>query len=231
MVVMSWVLASGLISKFLFTSRMLNRTKHLIKLCLSWCLIFLFLLLAAPAKAQFIGLNVDLAIAYSAAPGSVSGGSVGITHPMPFVPNLGVSRLIFQEKQTKTSTSSSSNTLSLVTDTKIETVNFFYNIPFPVVSIALGIGVGVMKTNSSVTETSGSSSNSDDSDLSTPVSEGFIHIGLPFWSVIEFHIGYHLMSVSKLNLTSESSIDVTDYSLEKKNYTGGMTTIGVQIAI
>ena len=204
---------------------MLNRTKHLIKICLSWCLIFLFLLLAAPAKAQFIGLNVDLAIAYSAAPGSVSGGSVGITHPMPFVPNLGVSRLIFQEKQTKTS--SSSNTLSLVTDTKIETVNFFYNIPFPVVSIALGIGAGVMKTNTSLTV----SSNSDDSDLSTPVSEGFIHIGLPFWNIIEFHIGYHLMSVSKLDLTNKSGISVTDYSLDKKNYTGGMTTIGVQIAI
>ena len=205
---------------------MLNRTKLLIKICLSWCLIFLFLFLAAPAKAQFIGLNVDLAIAYSAAPGSVSGGAVGITHPMPFVPNLGVSRINFQEKQTKTSTSSSSNTLSLVTDTKIETVNFFYNIPFPVVSIALGIGAGVMKTNTSVTV----SSNSDDSDLSTPVSEGFIHIGLPFWSVIEFHIGYHLMSVSKLDLTNKSGISVTDYSLEKKNYTGGMTTIGVQIA-
>ena len=226
---MSWVLASGLISKFLFTSRMLNRTKHLIKICLSCCLISLFLLLASPAKAQFIGLNVDLAIAYSAAPGSVSGGSVGITHPMPFVPNLGVSSINFQEKQTKTS--SSSETLILITDTKIETVNFFYNIPFPVVSIALGIGAGVMKTNTSVTESSGSSSNSDDSDLSTPVSEGFIHIGLPFWNIIEFHIGYHLMSVSKLDLTNKSGISVTDYSLDKKNYTGGMTTIGVQIAL
>ncbi|GIT03191.1 MAG: hypothetical protein CM1200mP28_04500 [Deltaproteobacteria bacterium] len=39
------------------------------------------------------------------------------------------------------------------------------------------------------------------------------------------------MSVSKLNLTSENDIDVTDYRLEKKNYTGGMTTIGVQIAL
>ena len=39
------------------------------------------------------------------------------------------------------------------------------------------------------------------------------------------------MSVSKLNLTSESAIDVADYSLDKKNYTGGMTTIGVQIAL
>ena len=204
-----------------------NRTKHLIKICLSCCLIFLFILLAAPAKAQFIGLNVDLAIAYSAAPGSVSGGSVGITHPMPFVPNLGVSSITFQDKQAKTSTSDSSNTLSLVTDTKIETVNFFYNIPFPVVSIALGIGAGVMKTNTSVTL----SSNSDDSDLSTPVSEGFIHIGLPFWSIIEFHIGYHLMSVSKLNITSENDIDVTDYPPDGKNYTGGMTTIGVQIAL
>ena len=100
---------------------MLNRRKHFIKVCLSWCLICLFILLAAPAKAQFIGLNVDLAIAYSAAPGNVSGGSVGITHPMPFVPNLGVSRVVFQEKQTNTS--SSSNTLSLVTDTKLEKFN------------------------------------------------------------------------------------------------------------
>ena len=204
---------------------MLNRTKHFFKICLSCCLISLFLLLASPVKAQFIGLNVDLAIAYSAAPGNVSGGSVGITHPMPFVPNLGVSRVIFQEKQAKTS--NSSNTLSLVTDTKIETVNFFYNIPFPVVSIALGIGAGVMKTNTSVTV----SSKSSVSDLSTPVSEGFIHIGLPFWSIIEFHIGYHLMSVSKLDLTNKSGISVTDYSLDKKNYTGGMTTIGVQIAL
>ena len=146
---------------------------------------------------------------------------------MPFVPNLGVSRIIFQEKQTKTS-SSSNDDLILVTDTKIETVNFFYNIPFPVVSIALGIGAGVMKTNTSVTL----SSKSSDSDLSTPVSEGFIHIGLPFWNIIEFHIGYHLMSVSKLDLTSNKRvIDVTGYNLEKKNYTGGMTTIGVQIAI
>ena len=150
------------------------------QVCLSWCLIYLFILLAAPAKAQFIGLNVDLAIAYSAAPGNVSGGSVGITHPMPFVPNLGVSRVVFQEKQTNTS--SSSNTLSLITDTKIETINFFYNVPFPVVSIAIGIGAGEMKTNTSVTETSGSSSNSDDSDLSTPVSEGFIHICLLYTS-------------------------------------------------
>ena len=208
---------------------MLNRRILCFKICLSCCFIPLFLLLASPAKAQFIGLNVDLAIAYSAAPGNVSGGSVGITHPMPFVPNLGVSRVVFQEKQTNTS--SSSNTLSLVTDTKIETVNLFYNIPFPVVSIAIGIGGGVMKTNTSLTETSGSSSNSDDSDLSTPVSEGFIHIGLPFWSIIEFHIGYHLMSVSKLDLTNKSGISVTDYSLNKKSYTGGMTTIGVQIAL
>ena len=210
---------------------MLNRTKHLLKICLSWCLIILFLFLANPAKAQFIGLNVDLAIAYSAAPGSVSGGSVGITHPVPFFPNLGVSRIQFQEKITETSTSSSSNTLTLITDTKIETVNFFYNIPFPVVSIAIGIGAGVMTTNTSVTETLGNTSNSDDSNFSTPVSEGFLHIGLPFWSIIEFHIGYHLMSVSKLDLTNESGISVTDYSLDKKNYTGGMTTIGVQIAL
>ncbi len=214
---------------------MLNRTKQLNKLCFSSCLVIGFILLTSTAKAQFIGINVDAAIAYSAAPGSVSGGSVGITHPVPYFPNLGVSKLSFIEKQTKTLTSSSSTSLSLRTETKIDTINLFYNVPFPVVSIALGIGAGTMKTDTAVTETSSSSSNSsssnsDDSDLSTPVSEGFIHIGLPFWNIIEFHIGYHAMSVSKIDLTSKSGISVTDYSLEKKNYTGGMTTIGVQIA-
>ena len=63
---------------------MLNKTKHLRKLCLLGCLIIGPLLLAAPANAQFIGIDIDYAIAYSAAPGSVTGGSVGIAHPAPF---------------------------------------------------------------------------------------------------------------------------------------------------
>ncbi|MCH2266033.1 MAG: hypothetical protein MK515_06150 [SAR324 cluster bacterium] len=209
---------------------MLNKSKYFRKLCVSACLILGLTFLATSAKAQFIGINFDVAIAYSAASGSASGGAVGISHPVPFIPNLGASRVIFNETENTTSSADANSVLTLETKTTINTVNFFYNVPFPVVSIALGIGAGTMKTDTSVTETISGTATSDNSEISTPVSEAFIHIGLPFWNTIEFHLGYHSMSVSSIDITSKSGIVVTNYNLKKKNYTGGMTTIGVQIA-
>ena len=209
---------------------MLNKSKYFRKLCVSACLILGLTFLATSAKAQFIGINFDVAIAYSAASGTASGGAVGISHPVPFIPNLGASRVIFNETENTTSSADANSVLTLETKTTINTVNFFYNVPFPVVSIALGIGAGTMKTDTSVTETISGTATSDNSEISTPVSEAFIHIGLPFWNTIEFHLGYHSMSVSSIDITSKSGIVVTNYNLKKKNYTGGMTTIGVQIA-
>ena len=209
---------------------MLNKSKYFRKLCVSACLILGLTFLATNANAQFIGINADVAIAYSAASGSASGGAVGISHPVPFIPNLGASRVIFNETENTTSSADANSVLTLETKTTINTVNFFYNVPFPVVSIALGIGAGTMKTDTSVTETISGTATSDNSEISTPVSEAFIHIGLPFWNTIEFHLGYHSMSVSSIDITSKSGIVVTNYNLKKKNYTGGMTTIGVQIA-
>lgn len=209
---------------------MINKSKYFRKLCVSACLILGLTFLATNAKAQFIGINFDAAIAYSAASGSASGGAVGISHPVPFIPNLGASRVIFNETENTTSSADANSVLTLETKTTINTVNFFYNVPFPVVSIALGIGAGTMKTDTSVTETISGTATSDNSEISTPVSEAFIHIGLPFWNTIEFHLGYHSMSVSSIDITSKSGIVVTNYNLKKKNYTGGMTTIGVQIA-
>ncbi|MBL4823688.1 MAG: hypothetical protein JKY07_00310, partial [SAR324 cluster bacterium] len=119
---------------------MLNKSKYFRKLCISACLILGLTFLATSAKAQFIGINFDAAIAYSAASGSASGGAVGITHPVPFIPNLGASRVIFNETENTTSSADANSVLTLETKTTINTVNFFYNVPFPVVSIALGIG-------------------------------------------------------------------------------------------
>ncbi|MEC9230786.1 MAG: hypothetical protein VX716_10350, partial [SAR324 cluster bacterium] len=42
---------------------------------------------AQSVKAQFFGISLDTAIGYSAAKKGVIGGSVGITHPIPLVPN------------------------------------------------------------------------------------------------------------------------------------------------
>jgi hypothetical protein len=92
--------------------------------------------LSSSANAQFIGINVDYGIDYSAAPGSVDGYSVGISHPAPFIPNLGYSSVSFKDKDTVTD-SSSSNKLSLETTTTIKTINLFYNVPFPVVTITV----------------------------------------------------------------------------------------------
>ena len=218
---------------------MLNRTKYFCKLCLSGSFLVGLISLSSTANAQFIGINADVAIDYSAAPGSVSGYSVGISHPAPFIPNIGYSSVSFIDKETITD--SSDNTVSLKTTTTIETINLFYNVPFPVVTITVGFGYGGdnlkmgVETKTTIVETTSDGTKKDpvtsDLEPSVSVTEAFFHIGLPFWNTIEFHLGYHLMSFESIDITSnKSGSDFEGTYNTKKNYSGGMTTIGVQVA-
>ena len=194
--------------------------------------------LSNTANAQFIGINADYAIAYSSAPGSVTGGSVGITHPAPFFPNIGYSTVSFNDKEDITDSSESSSSVSLTTKTTIKTINLFYNVPFPVVSISVGFGFGSdnlytgVETKTTIVETyQGAKRTEEISEFKTDVTEAFMRIGLPFWSTIEFHLGYHAMSFTSIDITSKKSAEFQGtYSIDKKNYSGGMTTIGVQVA-
>jgi len=207
---------------------MLNRTKYFRKLCLSGSFLVGLISLSSTANAQFIGINVDYGIGYSAAPGSVNGGSVGISHPAPFIPNIGYSSVSFIDKETIDSdnnTASVKNTALLKTTTTIKTINLFYNVPFPVVTITVGFGLGGVETITTIKENNVDKDNSDSKDS---VSEVFFHIGLPFWNTVEFHLGYHLMSFSSIDIT-KSVILGGNYTTDK-NYSGGMTTIGVQVA-
>ena len=214
---------------------MLNRTKYFRKLCLSGSFLVGLISLSSTANAQFIGINADVAIDYSAAPGSVSGYSVGISHPAPFIPNIGYSSVSFKDKETITDSSDSTSSVLLETTTTIKTINLFYNVPFPVVTITVGFGYGADNLNTGVeTKTTIVENNTDKgtSDSKDSVSEAFFHIGLPFWNTVEFHLGYHLMSFTSIDITSNKkfvSFD-GDYTIDKKSYSGGMTTIGVQIA-
>ena len=216
---------------------MLNRTKYFRKLCLSGSFLVGLISLSSTANAQFIGINADVAIDYSAAPGSVSGYSVGISHPAPFIPNIGYSSVSFIDKETIDSdnnTASVKNTALLETTTTIKTINLFYNVPFPVVTITVGFGYGADNLNTGVeTKTTIVENNTDKgtSDSKDSVSEAFFHIGLPFWNTVEFHLGYHLMSFTSIDITSNKTGDPFQGTYNtKKNYSGGMTTIGVQVA-
>ena len=215
---------------------MLNRTKYFHKLCLSGSFLVGLISLSSTANAQFIGINVDYGIGYSAAPGKVSGGSVGISHPAPFIPNIGYSSVSFIDKESITNPSDNSS-ISLETTTTIKTINLFYNVPFPVVTITVGFGSGSqnlktgVETKTTIVETYDSGAKiPDNSDLKTSLIEAFFHIGLPFWNTIEFHLGYHLMQVTSIDITSKKSDDIQGNYNTKKNYSGGMTTIGVQVA-
>ena len=219
---------------------MLNRTKYFRKLCLSGCFFLGMISLSSSANAQFIGINVDYGIGYSAAPGYFTGGSVGISHPAPFIPNIGYSSVSFIDKETIDSDNSTSS-VSLVTTTTIETINLFYNVPFPVVTITVGFGYGAdnlkmgVETKTTIVETTSDGTKKDpvtsDLEPSVSVTEAFFHIGLPFWNTIEFHLGYHLMSFESIDITSNKSGDAFEGTYNtKKNYSGGMTTIGVQVA-
>ncbi len=216
---------------------MLNRTKYFRKLCLSGSFLVGLISLSSTANAQFIGINVDYGIGYSAAPGKVDGYSVGISHPAPFFPNIGYSSISFSEKEDKTDTSKNNTSVSLNTNTTIKTIILFYNVPFPVVTISVGFGYGSqnlntgMETKTTIVETyEGNKIDPDNSDLKTSVSEAFMQIGLPFWNTIEFHLGYHLMSFSSIDITKSDKFQGKNYPTVKKSYSGGMTTIGVQVA-
>ena len=191
--------------------------------------------LSSSANAQFIGINADVAIDYSAAPGSVSGYSVGISHPAPFIPNIGYSSVSFEDKETIDSDNNTSSVL-LVTTTTIETINLLYNIPFPVVTITVGFGYGSQNLKTGVETITtivedGKAPVTSDLEPSVSVTEAFFHIGLPFWNTVEFHLGYHLMSFTSIDITSnKSGGDFQGNYNTKKNYSGGMTTIGVQVA-
>ena len=219
---------------------MLNRTKYFRKLCLSGCFFLGMISLSSSANAQFIGINADVAIDYSAAPGRVEGYSVGISHPAPIIPNIGYSAVSFEDKETIDSDNNTSSVL-LVTTTTIETINLFYNIPFPVVTITVGFGYGGdylkmgVETKTTIVETSSDGTKKDpvisDLEPSVSVTAAFFHIGLPFWNTVEFHLGYHLMSFTSIDITSnKSGGDFQGNYNTKKNYSGGMTTIGVQVA-
>ena len=194
--------------------------------------------LSSSANAQFIGINVDYAIDYSAAPGKVSGYSVGIAHPAPFIPNIGYSSVSFKDKDTVTDSSESKSSVLLETTTTIKTINLFYNVPFPVVTITVGFGYGAdnlntgVETKTTIVETyQNTTKDPDSSDLETSVAEAFFHIGLPFWNTVEFHLGYHLMSFTSIDITSKKSVGFDgSYTIDEKSYSGGMTTIGVQVA-
>ena len=209
---------------------MLNRTKYFRKLCLSGSFLVGLISLSSSANAQFIGINADVAIDYSAAPGSVSGYSVGISHPTPFIPNIGYSSVSFKDKETIGSDNDTSSVL-LDTATTIKTINLFYNVPFPVVTITVGFGYGADNLNTGVETITTIKENDvgkDNSESKDSVSEAFFHIGLPFWNTVEFHLGYHFMSFSSIDITK--SVTLAGNYTTDKNYSGGMTTIGVQVA-
>ena len=186
-------------------------------------------------KAQFFGISLDTAIGYSTAKKGVIGGSVGITHPIPIVPNLGVSSLKFAEDSDYQSTDKSKQ-INLNTANSITTINIFYNVPFPVVSMAIGLGYGnfLSQTTMTYADSDDSTKNFVDEirEQKLPVTEGFIHVGLPFWNIIEFHIGYHLFSVATINLEKGKiyNYEGEGYNISKGVYTGGMSTIGIQLA-
>ena len=216
---------------------MLNRTKYFRKLCLSGSFLVGMIGLSSTANAQFIGINVDYGIDYSAAPGKVDGYSVGISHPAPFIPNIGYSYVSFIDKESITIPSDNSS-VSLETTTTIKTINLFYNIPFPVVTITVGFGYGAdnlytgVETITTIVETDNNSATIlDNIDEKDSLIEAFFHIGIPFWNTIEFHLGYHLMSFTSIDIASNKSGDPFEGTYNtKKKYSGGMTTIGVQVA-
>ena len=174
------------------------------------------------AQAQFFGLSVDTAVDYTVAPDKVTGGTVGIIHPIGFIPNFGYTQVKFSSESVDVSSN-----VQLSSEVTLNSYNVFFNIPFPVVAVSLGAGIGEVKVESSLTGYENKPS------VSKPLVEGFTRVGLPFWNFIEFHLGIHAIKVaSKIDVGNswssiESSVDSVD---TEKDYSGTLTTVGLQFA-
>ncbi len=173
------------------------------------------------AHAQFFGFSVDTAVDYTVAPDKVTGGTVGIIHPIGFIPNFGYTQIKFVNEVDV------SSNVQLNSEVTLNSYNVFFNIPFPVVAVSLGAGIGEAKVESSLTGYANKPS------VSKPLVEGFTRVGLPFWNFIEFHLGIHAIKVSskidagKSWSSIESEVDSVD---TEKDYTGTLTTVGLQFA-
>ena len=190
---------------------------------INFFIIVLFIVIGvSKAQAQFFGFSVDTAVDYTVAPDKVTGGTVGIIHPIGFIPNFGYTQVKFSSESADVSSN-----VQLSSEVTLNSYNVFFNIPFPVVAVSLGAGIGEAKVESSLTGYENKPS------VSKPLVEGFTRVGLPFWNFIEFHLGIHAIKVaSKIDAgkswsSIESSVDSVD---TEKDYTGTLTTVGLQFA-
>lgn len=181
----------------------------------------LFVLLGErSAQAQFFGFSGDGVIAYSASKDGVSGGTFGITHPIPFVPNIGGTGFFFQRRKNGSAGSS--------VDSKIKVTmgNLFYNIPVPVFSLSIGGGGGIADIVTDIVQIGGKV---EEVRVKTAAGEGFVRLGLPFLNFIDFHVGYHFVSIPEVDIVKDSETQVEGI-IKKINFSGSLTTLGLQLA-
>ncbi|MGK5095127.1 hypothetical protein WDW89_24350 [Deltaproteobacteria bacterium TL4] len=167
---------------------------------------------------RFLGFSVDGAIAYTATSESVSGFSIGISHPAPVLPNVGYMGLGYKEDEKL------DDTYTLSTKLNVRSFEVYYHVLFPVVSLVIGAGGGLMEINTGIIQKGVGAI--EYVNLVQPITEGFVRIGLPFWHSVEFHIGYHAINVSAVDRVKDSDTNLSSYKT-KKSYTGGMASIGL----
>lgn len=181
---------------------------------------------AGTAQAQFFGFSVDTAVDYTVAPEKVTGGTLGIINPIPFLPNFGYTQIEFKDETIDVDEVNK----KLNSDVSIKSYSAFFIIPFPVVAVSLGGGVGELSVKSTF------SGLSNEPTVSKPIVEAFTKIGLPFWNFLEFHMGIHVIKVSSEVDRAKAFSGISEYSQAfssidtKKDYTGTLTTVGLQFA-
>ncbi|MBF0287186.1 MAG: hypothetical protein HQM14_05150 [SAR324 cluster bacterium] len=173
------------------------------------------------AHAQFFGFSADGAIAYSANEEGISGSSFGITHPIPFVPNIGGMGFFFERRN------KGAEGITLATKVTAATGNLYYNIPVPIFTMSVGAGAGNIITKTDIITNIG---RVETIEVSSPIGEGFIRFGLPFFHFFDFHIGYHFVSTGEIKLVEDSETEISGVK-EKVDLSGGLTTIGITIAL
>ena len=66
-------------------------------------------------------------------------------------------------------------------------------------------------------------------EVDTPIGEGFVRFGLPFFHFFDFHIGYHYVTTGEIEIVKDSETKIVGVN-DKVNLSGGLTTVGILIA-
>ncbi len=170
---------------------------------------------------QYYGLSVDFPYTYPGTRDGIRGISLGFTHPISALPNVGLTVLNFNRRE------HGSEGFDLDTKAQLNSLNLFTHLPISNFALTLGGGLGNLHTSTKIVGTTG---RLETVRVDTPsIIEVFGRLGYPFLYSADAHIGLHFITASGVKLIDGSKTTVSGVK-DTADLGGFLFTVGFQVA-